>query len=87
MTWTVQKVKLSKHCQVVIPKGVADEIMISPGRENLQDSVIQGVANIVDVNQSKVEQILNEPPQLHRGECAATDLMQTASSIKLHEYG
>ncbi len=38
--------ELSKHYEIIIPKGVADEIKKSPGKEMLQDLVKQKAIKI-----------------------------------------
>ena len=74
--------KLSKHYEIIIPEGIADEIKKSPGKEILQDLAKQKVVKIVKVDQSKVDRILNEHPQLHRGECEVIAFMHTYSGEK-----
>jgi len=74
--------ELSKYYEIVIPEGVANEIKKSPGKEMLQDLAKHKAVKIIKVDQSKVNQILNEHPQLHRGECEAIAFMQMYSGEK-----
>lgn len=69
--------KLSTSHEIIIPKGVADEIKKQPGRDMLRELTIQGTVKIVTVDQSKVSQITREYPQLHRGECEAIVFAQS----------
>lgn len=70
---------LSKYHEIIIPDGVAGEVKKSPGKEMLQDLVGRKVIKIVKVDPLKVERILNEHPQLHKGECEAISFMETYS--------
>lgn len=70
-------VKLSNSHEILIPKGVADEIKRPPGKEMLLDLYRQGVVKIVIVDQPRVSQMSKEYPQLHRGECEAVLLAQS----------
>lgn len=67
-------VKLSKHYKILIPCGVADEIIKSPGKERLRALSDQHVVDIVNIDRSKAISIEKEHPQLHRGECEAIAL-------------
>jgi len=71
--------KLSEHYEIVIPESVVDEIKKSPGKERLRDLVKKKAVKIVKVDQSEVDQMLKNHPQLHRGECGAITLMQARS--------
>ena len=75
-------IKLSKHYEIVIPEGVVGEIKRSPGKEILQDLIRQNIVTIVKVDQPKVDRILKEHPQLHRGECEVIGFMQECSGKK-----
>lgn len=74
--------KLANDCDILIPRGVADEIIRSPGKEMLQDLHRQGTVKIVEVDQTRVSQISKEYPQLHRGECEAVLLAQSSKSVE-----
>ena len=75
-------IKLSKHQDAIIPEGVADEIIKSPGREILQELISDHIVKIIYVDQLKVKQILNKYNQLHRGECEVIVFAQTCNNIK-----
>lgn len=68
---------LSKHYEIIIPEGVADEIKKSPGKEILQNLEKHKVVKIVKVDQQIATQITNGHPQLHQGECEAIACAQT----------
>lgn len=70
-------VSISNNYKILIPKGVADEIKKPPGKEVLLDLIKRGVVKIAVVDQSRVSQMLNEHPQLHRGECEAVLLARS----------
>lgn len=75
-------IKLSHSCEILIPKGVADEIRRPPGKRMLRDLHDQGVVKIVIVDQAMVSQMSKEYPQLHRGECEAVLLAQLQADGK-----
>ena len=64
-------VELSKHYSLFVPTGVACEIKKSPGKERLKKLVDDKVITIVSVPEDKVQRMVREYPQLHRGECEA----------------
>jgi len=68
--------KLSEHYEIVVPESVVDEIKKSPGKERLRDLVRKKAVKVVKVDQSKMDQMLKNNPQLHRGECGTIVLMQ-----------
>lgn len=70
-------ITLSKHHKIIIPEAVAGEIKKSPGKERLRKLAEQKVVEIVKIDQTMVEQILREYPQLHKGECEAIAYMQS----------
>ncbi len=74
--------QLSKHCEIIIPQGVADEITKFPGKKILKGFADRKVVKIVKVDQEKVTQIQNEHPQLHAGECEAIVYAQEYSGKK-----
>ena len=47
-------IKLSKHQDIIIPKGVVDEIIKPPGKEILQELIANRIVKIVYVDQLKV---------------------------------
>lgn len=62
---------LSKHYKLIVPKGVASEIRKQPGKKLLEDLQREKVLDLVSVDQQKLNEIQNENPQLHLGECEA----------------
>jgi len=73
---------LSKHYELVVPEGVAAEIRKQPGKEHLDNLSRRGIVNIVRIDQSLVQKIQNEHPQLHRGECEAIAFVESYSGPK-----
>lgn len=69
-------IELSKRTKIIVPEGVAHEIVRPPGKETLLDLAKRGIVEIVKVDQATVCRILDEYPQLHRGECEAIALVQ-----------
>lgn len=69
--------EISKRSRIIIPEGIANEIIRPPGKDRLQDLARQEIVEIVKVDQAKTNQIMNENPQLHRGECEAIVFAQT----------
>lgn len=75
-------IKLSNSCEILIPRGVADEIRKPPGKMMLRDLYDRGVVKIVIVDQVMASQMSKEYPQLHRGECEAVLLAQLHADRK-----
>ncbi len=69
-------IELSKKTRIIVPEGVAREIVRPPGREVLLDLAKRGIVEIVKVDQAGVCQISDEYPQLHRGECEVISFVQ-----------
>ena len=59
-------IELSKQTRVIVPEGVAREIVRSPGKETLRDLSTRGIVEIAKVDQARVCRILDEHPQLHK---------------------
>lgn len=68
---------LSKHCKIIIPKAVANEIKKEPGRGFLLDLKQRSAVKIMSVDQEKVSKVLNEHPHLGKGELEAVILAQS----------
>ena len=75
-------VKLSDNHEILIPKGVADEIKKPPGREMLLNLHRRKIVKIVNVDQSKLSHMTKKYPQLHKGECEAVLLAQLHEKVE-----
>lgn len=73
---------LAKHYDLIVPEGVAAEIRKQPGKGHLLNLSRRGIVNIVQVDQSLVQKIQNEHPQLHQGECEAIAFVESYSGPK-----
>ena len=69
--------KLSKHCKIIIPEAVADEITKEPGRQFLLDLKQQDMVEIVAADQEQIFKESNEHPHLGKGELEAIILAQS----------
>lgn len=68
--------KLSKHYELIVPEGVANEIVKPPGKKIFQKLVAQKSIKIVKADQEKTKQIHVDCMPLHKGECEIIAVMQ-----------
>lgn len=74
--------KLSKHHELIIPKGVASEIKKQPGRRRLDDLAKRDIIKIINVDQNESNRIQNLHPQLHLGECEVISYVEKYAGTK-----
>lgn len=75
-------VELSKHCELFVPKEVADEVTKQPGKQRLQDLISGNVIKVVKTSVPKMAQLINHEFALGGGECAVIAAVLTRDALK-----